>query len=136
MQGHVIEARINAEVPEKGFLPSTGLISDLFWPNGGLGARIDTGIYNQDRVQPYYDAMIGKVIAKDDDRTLALQKLRRLLSEVHIGGIQTNRAFQLDLLSDAHFVSGDFNTTYIEDYFLPAWQETVKEDSNGSGTSI
>lgn len=136
MQGHVVEARINAEVPKKGFLPSTGLISDLFWPNGGLGARIDTGIYIQDRVQPYYDAMIGKVIAKDDDRTLALQKLRRLLSEVHIGGIQTNRAFQLDLLSDAHFVSGDFNTTYIEDYFLPAWQETVKEDSNGSGTSI
>ncbi|RRG17957.1 acetyl-CoA carboxylase biotin carboxylase subunit [Weissella viridescens] len=136
MQGHVIEARLNAEVPETGFLPSTGTIDHLFWPNGGLGSRIDTGIYEHDQIKPYYDAMIGKVIAQDDNRTLAIQKLRRLLSETQIDGVQTNRSFQLDLLHDAHFVSGDFNTTYIEDVFLPNWQKQLEEGDDGSGTSI
>ncbi|MBM7617723.1 acetyl-CoA carboxylase biotin carboxylase subunit [Weissella uvarum] len=136
MNGHVIEARINAEVPEKGFLPSTGTITNLYWPNGGLGSRIDTGIYNHDKIQPFYDAMIGKVIAQDHTRDLAVRKLRRMLSEIEIDGIETNRNFQLDLLSDEHFNSGDFNTTYIEDYFLPAWQKQLEEASDGSGTSI
>ena len=136
MQGHVIEARLNAEVPETGFLPSTGTIDHLFWPNGGLGSRIDTGIYEHDQIKPYYDAMIGKVIARDDNRTLAIQKLRRLLAETQIDRVQTNRGFQLDLLQDANFVAGDFNTTYIEDVFLPNWQKQLEEGDDGSSTSI
>lgn len=119
--GHAIECRINAENPNFNFAPSPGMIDYLNLPSGGLGLRIDTAMFAGSEIPPYYDAMIAKVITHGRDREEALSKMKRALEEMVIEGIQTNLSFQLSLLKDQEFVTGDYTTETLSERFIPNW---------------
>lgn len=111
-RGHAIECRINAEDPQR-FTPSPGRISN-YHPPGGPGVRVDTHIYNNYIVPPYYDSMVAKVITHAETRELTLARMRVALSEMVVDGIKTNIALHQDILSDANFVKGGVNIHYLE----------------------
>ncbi|MEW6584388.1 MAG: acetyl-CoA carboxylase biotin carboxylase subunit [Nitrospirota bacterium] len=110
--GHAIECRINAEDPER-FIPSPGRITFLSLP-GGPGVRVDTAIYQGYVIPPHYDSLIAKLIAHGRDRTEAIQKMKRALDEFIIEGVYTTIPFHKKVLSDSDFVSGNFNTHFLE----------------------
>jgi len=110
--GHAIECRINAEDP-KTFMPSPGTIN-LYHPAGGPGVRVDSHLYNGYTVPPYYDSMIGKLIASGDDREGALARMRTALTEIVVEGVKTNIPLHRDLLSDAEFKGGGTNIHFLE----------------------
>jgi acetyl-CoA carboxylase biotin carboxylase subunit len=112
INGHAVECRINAEDP-KTFMPSPGDITQLHMP-GGPGVRVDTHIYNGYRVPPYYDSMIGKLIAHGNTRESAIARMRIALQEMVIGGIRTNIPLQLEIMKDAAFQAGGANIHYLE----------------------
>jgi len=112
LRGHAVECRINAEDPEK-FIPSPGTITQLHSP-GGPGIRVDTHIYSGYRVPPYYDSMIGKLIAHGETRESAIARMRFALQEMVISGIKTNIPLQLDIMRDAAFMAGGANIHYLE----------------------
>ncbi|ARQ01455.1 acetyl-CoA carboxylase biotin carboxylase subunit [Pseudorhodoplanes sinuspersici] len=112
LQGHAIEARLYAEDPERGFLPSTGKLVALSFPQGD-GIRIDSGVEQGGEITPYYDPMIAKVIAHADTRTEALNNLARALGETIVAGPRTNLAFLGALCRSADFRDGKFDTGYI-----------------------
>jgi len=112
INGHAVECRINAEDPVK-FLPSPGNINQLHIP-GGPGIRVDTHIYHGYRVPPYYDSMIGKLIAHGSNRASAIARMRIALEEMAIGDIKTNIPLQLDIMNDAAFQAGGANIHYLE----------------------
>ena len=118
LHGVAIECRINAE----DFMPSTGTVNYLYLPVGNLGMRIDTALYPQAKVTPYYDSMIAKVIALGHDRIEAIEKLKRLLGEMVITGITTNQNFHLAILNDPEFLQGTMTTNYLEQDFMPYWK--------------
>lgn len=128
LQGAAIECRINAEDAEHGFIPSTGQVKYLYLPVGNLGMRIDTALYQGATVTPFYDSMIAKVIALGHNREEAIEKIKRLLNEMVIVGINTNQTFQQALLTDPNFISGQFSTAYLEKQFLPLWKERISQD--------
>ena len=128
LQGAAIECRINAEDAEHGFIPSTGQVKYLYLPAGNLGMRIDTALYQGATVTPFYDSMIAKVIALGHNREEAIEKIKRLLNEMVIVGINTNQTFQQALLTDPTFISGQFSTAYLEKQFLPLWKERISQD--------
>ncbi|OGI62597.1 MAG: acetyl-CoA carboxylase biotin carboxylase subunit [Candidatus Muproteobacteria bacterium RBG_16_60_9] len=111
-RGHAIECRINAEDPKR-FTPSPGRIT-YYHPPGGPGVRVDTHIYNNYTVPPYYDSMIAKVIAHAETRELALARMRVALSEMVVEGIKTNIPLHQDILNDANFIRGGTNIHYLE----------------------
>lgn len=111
-RGHAIECRINAEDPYK-LTPSAGRITQYHAP-GGPGIRVDSHIYHNYRVPPYYDSMIAKVIAYGDNRDLAIARMRIALTEMIIEGIKTNIPLHLDLLADCNFVSDSVSIHYLE----------------------
>ena len=112
LHGHAIECRINAEDPFT-FVPSPGKI-DGYHPAGGPGIRIDSHIYQGYTVPPYYDSMVGKVIAHGDTRHQAIQRMRIALSEMSVEGIKTNIALHQELLHDANFIEGGTSIHYLE----------------------
>jgi 3-methylcrotonyl-CoA carboxylase alpha subunit len=112
--GHAIEARIYAEDPDKGFLPSTGTIRSWREPTGD-GIRVDTGFRAGDIVTPYYDALLAKLIVWGADRPEALARARRALTELGIEGVTTTRELFLDVVHEPRFVSGRYTTAYLED---------------------
>lgn len=111
--GHAIECRINAENPRKGFQASPGLIKQLHLP-GGLGVRIDTALYQGYQVVPHYDSMVAKVIVHGNSRLEAIRRMRRVLEELMIDGVDTNLELQYVILHHSDFVRGHFNTSFIE----------------------
>lgn len=111
-QGHAIECRVNAEDP-KTFMPSPGLIS-LWHPPGGPGIRVESHIYSGYRVPPYYDSMIGKIIAHGENREAALARMRNALSEIVIEGIKTNIPLHQEILQHAAFQAGGTDIHYLE----------------------
>jgi acetyl-CoA carboxylase biotin carboxylase subunit len=111
-RGHAIELRINAEDPVT-FAPSPGRITALNLP-GGLGVRVDTHIYTNYVVPPYYDSLLAKLIVRAENRPAALARLRRALAEFVVEGCKTNLDFHRRLLSNADFVSGRMDTHLIE----------------------
>lgn len=115
-RGHAIECRINAEQPEKNFLPSPGTISQMHLP-GGNGVRVDTAAYDGYEVSPFYDSMIAKVIVYGRDRTEALAKMRTALEEMVVVGVNTNLDFQYAIMENRTFATGQANTGFI-DHFL------------------
>lgn len=129
LNGHAIECRINAEDPQKNFMPSTGEVSYLYLPVGNLGMRIDTALYPGSVVPPFYDSMIAKVIALGNDRSEAIEKLKRLINEMVIMGITTNQKFHLAILNDPEFIAGTFTTNYLEQEFLPRWKGEVRSET-------
>lgn len=113
-RGHVIECRINAEDPQKGFRPSPGKITSFHQP-GGHGIRVDTHAYARYVIPPFYDSMIGKLIVKGDDRQQAIKKTLTALDEFIIEGIPTTLDFHKLILNHPDFVSGNFSTAFIEE---------------------
>jgi acetyl-CoA carboxylase, biotin carboxylase subunit len=111
--GWAIECRINAENPEKNFMPSAGKIH-MYLPPGGLGVRIDSAAYPGYIIPPYYDSMIAKVITYGNSREEAISRMKRALSEFVIEGIHTTIPFHLKLLEHEKFVEGQFNTKFLE----------------------
>jgi 3-methylcrotonyl-CoA carboxylase alpha subunit len=125
INGHAIEARVYAENPEKGFLPSIGTLRFMDVPShvafelGGsvtqpAGVRIDSGVREGDAISPFYDPMIAKLIVWGADRTQALSRMAQALSEFHIVGLATNIAFLKRLVEESAFASADLDTGLIE----------------------
>jgi len=112
IRGHAIECRINAEIPEKNFMPSPGKITHLHLP-GGNGVRVDTALYTGCTIPPEYDSMIAKVIVHAPTRELALQKMRSALDEMVIVGIETNLNFQYQILQNTVFCQGSVDTSFL-----------------------
>ena len=111
--GWSIECRINAENPEKNFMPSAGKI-EMYLPPGGFGIRVDSGAYPGYTISPFYDSMIAKVISYGATREEAIARMKRALEEFIIEGIKTTIPFHLNLLEDETFVAGEFNTNFLE----------------------
>jgi acetyl-CoA carboxylase biotin carboxylase subunit len=110
--GHAIECRINAEDPER-FIPSPGRITFLSLP-GGPGVRVDTAIYSGYVIPSHYDSLIAKLIVHGKDRLEAIAKMKRSLDEFIIEGVNTTIPFHKKVLNNPEFISGNFNTTFVE----------------------
>jgi acetyl-CoA carboxylase biotin carboxylase subunit len=118
-RGHAIECRVYAEDPEQGFLPSPGRILGLRLP-GGPGIRDDSGVYEGYEVPTQYDPLLSKLVAHGLDRIDALHKMRRAVSEYRILGIKTTLPFFERVLRHPDFISGDFDTSFVETVFAVA----------------
>jgi 3-methylcrotonyl-CoA carboxylase alpha subunit len=114
IRGHAIEARLYAEDPDKGFLPQTGILKHLRFPEAGAHVRIDTGVGAGAAITPYYDPMIAKLIAWGEDRAQALARLARALGEVEIAGVRTNVDFLERVARSRAFAGADLDTGLIE----------------------
>ena len=118
LTGHAIEARIYAENPEKGFLPSIGTLTTLIFPGHqefSLGdVRVDGGVAQSDTITPFYDPMIAKLIVRGRDRDEARIRMLQALGETRVAGLQTNIAFLKRLMADEAFASADLDTGLIE----------------------
>ena len=112
IQGHAIECRINAE-DAKTFMPSPGLVT-LWHPPGGPGIRMDSHIYSGYRVPPYYDSMIGKLIAYGENRSAAFARMKNALNEIVIEGIRTNVPLHQEIFQHAAFQAGGTDIHYLE----------------------
>ena len=112
---HAIECRICAEDPSRDFTPSPGQV-DLYYPPGGPGIRVDSHIYSGYTIPPYYDSMIGKLIATASTRERALDRMSRALNEYLIRGIHTTIPFTRAILNDPVFRQGQATTQYLEDF--------------------
>ncbi|MBO8142633.1 MAG: acetyl-CoA carboxylase biotin carboxylase subunit [Firmicutes bacterium] len=112
-RGHAIEFRINAEDPERNFMPSPGRIT-LLHPPGGPGVRFDSGAYSGSVIPPFYDPMFAKLIVHGKDRGEAIARARAALRELVVEGIKTNVAFHLRVLDDEEFQQGRLSTDFIE----------------------
>lgn len=117
LTGHAIECRINAENPEKNFMPSCGRI-ETYLPPGGPGVRVDSAAYQGYFIPPYYDSMIAKVITYGKTRDEAIAIMKRALGEYVIEGIHTTIPFHLRLISHPVFAGGRFNTKFLKEYPL------------------
>jgi len=115
-RGAAIECRINAEDPSNDFKPSPGRIG-LYCPPGGIGVRMDSHVYAGYSVPPHYDSMIGKLIVHGEDRDRAIVLMRRALEEFVVEGIKTTIPLYLQILAHASFISGEFDTSFIDTYF-------------------
>ena len=115
LRGHSIECRINAEDPDNNFMPSPGTINDVHIP-GGMGVRVDTGIYSGYVVPPNYDSMIAKIIVHGPNRLEAINKMYSALSECIIDGVKTNIEFQKRIIKNDSFIKGDISTNFLNDF--------------------
>ncbi len=115
LNGHAIEVRINAEDPLENFLPSPGKIKNMHLP-GGFGIRVDTFIFPNYVISPYYDSMIAKLIVYGETRSMAINRLNRALDEFWIDGIKTNIFFLKELVNTIEFKKGNYNTHFIEEF--------------------
>jgi 3-methylcrotonyl-CoA carboxylase alpha subunit len=121
LRGHAIEARLYAEDPERGFLPQTGTLHELRFPPADV-ARVDTGVRRGDRLTPFYDPMIAKIIVWGEDRPAALNSLRRALAETAVLGIVTNLGLLVRISAHPEFAAAAVDTGFIErhrDVLLP-----------------
>lgn len=114
-RGHSIECRINAEDPET-FLPSPGKVTEYFAP-GGLGVRVDSALYPNYKVSPYYDATVGKLIVRGPTREDAIARMKRALEEFVVGGIKTNIPLHRKLIATKGFTEGNYTIHSIEKFF-------------------
>lgn len=116
--GHAIECRINAEDPSRDFLPSPGRIRSFTAP-GGAGVRMDSHLFSGYVVPPFYDSLLGKVICWGRDRTEAIARMKRALSELEIDGVTTTQQFHESLIATEDFARSRIHTRYVQDVYLP-----------------
>ncbi|NJN10956.1 MAG: acetyl-CoA carboxylase biotin carboxylase subunit [Richelia sp. RM2_1_2] len=114
LRGHAIECRINAEDPDHDFRPCPGRISG-YLPPGGPGVRIDSHIYTDYHIPPYYDSLIAKLIVWAPDRLTAIHRMKRALRECAITGVTTTISFHQKVMDIPQFLSGDVYTSFIQD---------------------
>jgi len=112
--GTAMEARLYAEDPEHGYLPSVGRITHLHWPETAPGLRLDVGVDAGDEVSTYYDPMLGKVVAWGESRGEAADRLHRALADIEIVGVTTNRALLTSVLADQEFRRGGVTTAFLD----------------------
>jgi len=112
-RGHAIECRINAENPYNNFSPCPGKVS-LYCPSGGIGVRVDSHVYTNYVIPPFYDSMIAKLIIHADNREQALARCSRSLDEFIIEGVHTSIPFTQFIIGSKDFVAGNYDTGYIE----------------------
>ncbi|MBD1914867.1 MULTISPECIES: acetyl-CoA carboxylase biotin carboxylase subunit [Cyanophyceae] len=112
IRGHAIECRINAEDPDHNFRPNPGRISGYLAP-GGMGVRMDSHVYTDYEIPPYYDSLVGKLIVWGPDRPTAIRRMRRALRECAITGLPTTIGFHQKVLENANFLSGDVYTNFV-----------------------
>ena len=117
LRGHAIECRINAEIPEKNFMPRPGTITALHLP-GGNGVRVDPAIYTGYKIPMEYDSMIAKVLVHGKDRQEAIRKMKGALEEMLVLGVETNLDFQYKIMQSEAFVEGKVDTGFIERFTL------------------
>ena len=115
IRGHAMECRINAEDPET-FIPSPGRVEQYHQP-GGPGIRVDSHIYNNYLVPPYYDSLIAKLVAYGGSRDEAMARMRSALSEMVVEGIKTNLPLHRQIMSDRGFIDAEFTIHYLEQSF-------------------
>ncbi|MCA6079953.1 MAG: acetyl-CoA carboxylase biotin carboxylase subunit [Endomicrobium sp.] len=115
--GHAIECRINAEDPDKDFIPSPGTIGKLFLP-GGPGIRLDSHVYAGYTIPPFYDSLIAKVIALGEDRDEAITRMRRALREVEIEGIKNTSSLHNKIMTNEKFRKGGVSTNFLTKYIF------------------
>ncbi len=116
LRGHAIECRINAEDPDLNFRPHPGRISG-YLPPGGPGVRMDSHVYTDYEIPPYYDSLIGKLIVWGHDRSAAIKRMKRALRECAITGIPTTIAFHQKILETSAFKEGEVYTNFVEQHF-------------------
>lgn len=116
--GHAIECRINAEDPDRNFLPSPGRV-DAYIAPGGPGVRVDSHCYPGYSIPPFYDSLVSKLICWGQDRAEAIQRMQRALDEYAITGIKTTIPFHQKVLANSHFQRGDVTTDFIEKHMTP-----------------
>ncbi len=114
MRGCAMEARICAEDPSRDFLPATGDLIHLRFPEESANLRIDSGVRQGDRVSPFYDSLIAKLIVWDEDRSAAIGRLRKALEGVELIGVASNLDFLRALSRDPHFAAADYDTHFVE----------------------
>lgn len=124
LRGHAIECRINAEDPDRNFLPSAGRV-DAYNAPGGPWVRVDSHVYAGYNIPPFYDSLVSKLIVWGQDRNEAIQRMHRALDEYAITGIKTTIPFHQKVLANPHFLSGDVSTDFIEKHMMP--QEDKKK---------
>ncbi len=112
LRGHSIECRINAEDPEHNFRPNPGRISGYLAP-GGLGVRMDSHVYTDYEIPPYYDSLIGKLIVWGPNRATAIRRMKRALRECAITGLPTTIAFHQKVLENPMFLKGEVYTNFV-----------------------
>ena len=115
LTGHAIECRINVEDPDNNFIPTPGEINGYIAP-GGFGVRVDSHIYSGYKVPPYYDSLISKVMCWAPTREEARRRMYRALKEYAITGVKTTLPFYQKLIEDKTFISGNFDTGFMENY--------------------
>ncbi len=116
VKGSAIECRINAEDPQKNFLPCPGEINFCYFP-GGKDVRVDTHVYSGYHIPPYYDSLIAKIITHGSSRDEALKKMDRALSELLIEPIKTTAPFCREVINDPDFKRGDYTTSFLNRFF-------------------
>jgi len=114
LRGHAFECRVNAEDPERNFMPSPGTITD-YVPPGGIGVRVDSAAYTGYTVPPYYDSMIAKLIVWAPNREQALDRMIRALQEFRVEGVKTTIPFHLKLFKNAKFRAAEVSTRFLEE---------------------
>ena len=115
VRGHAIECRINAEIPEKNFMPSPGTVTTLHLPSGN-GVRVDTALYTGCYIPPEYDSMVAKIIVHAKDRDSAIKKMRTALDETLIVGVNTNLDMQYLIMQNQNFAEGKADTGFVEEF--------------------
>jgi 3-methylcrotonyl-CoA carboxylase alpha subunit len=113
LRGHAIEARLYAEDPARGFLPSTGRLAHLRLPQAAQGVRVDTGVRQGDAITPYYDPMIAKLIVYGADRPAAVARLRAALDDCEVVGVHTNLDLLRAIAANSTYAAGDVDTGFI-----------------------
>jgi acetyl-CoA carboxylase biotin carboxylase subunit len=126
ISGHAIEVRINAESPERDFAPTPGTLS-VWAPPQGSDVRVDTACFPGWSVPPYYDSLLAKLIASGPDREAALARTRQALTHLRVEGVETTAGFALDLLEHPDVVAGAVHTKWVEETFMPAWNQPEEE---------
>ncbi len=114
LTGHAIECRINAEDPEHNFRPAPGRISG-YLPPGGPGVRIDSHVYTDYQIPPYYDSLIGKLVVWGPDRSTAVNRMKRALRECAITGLPTTIGFHQKIMENPHFLTGQVYTNFVQE---------------------
>lgn len=125
IRGHAIECRINAEDPLNNFAPNAGKITHYHSP-GGPGVRLDSGVYTGYTISPLYDSMIAKLITNGRNRTTAIQRMQRALSEYIILGVKTTLPFHSAILRNNSFIQGDLHTHFVDEHKLGIEEEMKK----------
>ena len=128
ISGHAVEVRINAESPQRDFAPSPGTLTEWVAPVG-TDVRLDTACYPGWTIPPHYDSLLGKLIVAGPTREEALERTRRALRHLHVGGVETTAGFALDLLEHPDVVAGKVHTRWVEEEFMDTWNANQEESS-------